>query len=248
MKVLGRLLSNRRPSNTPQHSIARVLSGLIVAGAIVVGVPAVVSADCGFCGLSKYWGGVTNGSYKFDASVPEHVQQAAHFADYAGWGAHFYHPSGEMTITVNQNLSFPVTGMYTADNNTVHLAPWLVDECVSACNLIISVINHEWGHSLGYDHFETGEGCSGSVMAHDRDRNNVYEPSTSDMCSQMAWSEYCEPGADPRTCTPYMPLHGPRDTARLLRGPCVPPATLMNTVRHLRGRAGVSHSHVLRQV
>jgi hypothetical protein len=89
-------------------------------------------------------------------------------------------------------------------DNTIGIAGWLADECSGACNPLISVINHEWGHTLGWDDF--GSGCENSIMAHQRDRNTVIEPNSEDTCWMSYWLSYCEQGDDPKECRPYAPL------------------------------------------
>jgi hypothetical protein len=95
-------------------------------------------------------------------------------------------------------------GAYDSSSNTLYVAGWLADECSSACHPLISVINHEFGHTIGWYDFDSG--CETSIMSHDRDRNTVTEPSEEDMCWMYEWLDYCEQGDDPKACRPYLHL------------------------------------------
>jgi hypothetical protein len=97
-----------------------------------------------------------------------------------------------------------VYGSYNRVSNVLPVAGWLVDECSSACNPLISVINHEFGHTIGWDDFDSG--CETSIMSHARDRNTVTGPSDEDMCWMYERQDYCEQGDDPKACRPYLHL------------------------------------------
>jgi hypothetical protein len=127
-----------------------------------------------------YWGGVSDGAYWFDSNVPDHIKQATYWAD-DGWAFNYHdqNNSSGTRITVSP-LPSGVLGRYDANINTLEIAQDLVNMCSSACNYIISTISHEFGHTIGFDHFEAG--CESSVMSWWRDRWTVFNPSAEDLC------------------------------------------------------------------
>jgi hypothetical protein len=161
--------------------------------------------SCGYCPLDTYWGGVETGAYRFDSSVPTHVQQATFWAD-DGWGAHFHdqNDSSGTLIAVANHPDSGVLGWYDANNNELYVDEDLVNSCVAACDRMISTISHEFGHSLGIDH--NGPGCESSIMSWDRNRDVVIGPSDEDMCWYMGLGgsgEPCDGDDSPKGCVPY---------------------------------------------
>jgi hypothetical protein len=142
--------------------------------------PRLVAAQCGNCDPGTYWGGVSDGAYRFDSSVSSNIQQAVFGADDA-WGAHYHDQNNSNAILIRvEPLPPDVYGGYDANNNVLTIAQSVVDMCPNGCNFMDSVINHELGHSLGLDDIQSG--CESSIMSWDRNRHVVTGPSSEDLC------------------------------------------------------------------
>jgi hypothetical protein len=161
-------------------SVGRLL--LLTASAVVVvgSPPRGSSTLCGNCDPGWYWDGVSDGAYRFDANVPDYVKEATYWAD-DDWGAHYHDEGNQDGIVIGiANLPPGTNGVYDANNNTLYIAQAVLDDCPDGCNLLISVIAHELGHSLGFDDIQGG--CESSIMSWDRNRHVVIGPSEEDLC------------------------------------------------------------------
>jgi hypothetical protein len=160
---------------------SRLLLILAAAIALAGSLPSHGSSFCGSCDPGWYWGGVSDGAYRFDSSVPDYVEEATFWAD-DDWGS-FYHdesnPNG--TLIKVEPMGPGELGGYDNVNNTLYIAEAVLNDCPDpGCNVLISVIAHEFGHAAGFENIEGG--CETSIMSWWRDRNVVIGPSSEDMC------------------------------------------------------------------
>lgn len=169
------------------------------------GATATKSPPCGYCDPGMYWSGVSYGAYRFDSSVPEHLQQAAYWAEDEGWGQYYdQNDSGGVTISVGHDPNSGVFGWYDNSNNTIYVNDYWVNECSSACIPLIGTVNHEFGHALGFDDIESG-GCSDSIMSYENDWMNITSPSSEDLCwfYNYGWNSGPNWECPEQPCVPY---------------------------------------------
>ena len=177
--------------------------------------PAKHLRHCGDCGGPQGWS-LSEGGYKFDSNVPDYLQDAAFFADDAGFGQYPDQSNGKTTITVLPP-SFFATQQDPTGNNAVAASYYhpntgtaviavnqhWVEMCSSACNMLIGTINHEFGHVLGGLDDIWG-GCENSIMSYSADIWNMTSPSSEDLCHAFAWGygTYWEDCPE-QPCIPY---------------------------------------------
>lgn len=169
------------------------------------GATATKTSTCGFCDPGTFWSGVSHGAYRFAPSVPQHVQQAAYWAEDDGWGQyHDQNDSTGVTIAVAHHHNPGTFGWYNPSNNTIYINDTWVNECSSACIPIVGTINHEFGHALGFADIEDG-GCSDSIMSYENDWMNITGPSSEDLCwfYNYGWSGGPNWECPEQPCVPY---------------------------------------------
>jgi hypothetical protein len=153
---------------------------LMIAVLVAILIPRLAAAQCGDCDPGTYWSGVSDGAYRFDSSVSANVQQAVFWAQGA-WGSHYHDQNNSNAILIMVGSLPPgVNGSYNNVTNVLTIAQSVVDMCPTGCNYMESVINHELGHSLGFDDIQGG--CEDSIMSWDRNRHVVTGPSSEDFC------------------------------------------------------------------
>jgi hypothetical protein len=155
---------------------------LVLVGLLLVGSqPNDAFKSCGNCDPGWYWGGVSDGAYHFDSTVPDYVKEATYWAD-DGWGVHYPDQGNTNGIRITiDNMSPGVTGSYDAYTNTLTIAQSVLNDCPApGCNVLESVISHELGHTVGFDNIESG--CESSIMSWDRNRSIVVGPGSEDLC------------------------------------------------------------------